>query len=159
MSERFGKLNELSLKEFTVLFKSLEIPQIPQLRGYFSGTFVGPVWLRTAAGPALIISGLGGWWGKHFEGDGAAINLVQRNQKLEPRFPMQLIHVNSVIDGKQGLALHYGKENPFPWPHINDELRKLGDGAYLGMTYVHAGILRSLVFPFLLEFQEQVHGL
>jgi hypothetical protein len=156
MSDWTAKLNGLSFRGFPELYASLEVPKISSFNGYYRGTFVGPGWLRASAGPALVISGLGGWWGKHFEGDGRAINLVGHGAKLETRFPMQLVEVTSAIDGQPGLALHYGRENPFPWPYIVDELRQLGEGAFLGMTYVDTKALRKLAFPFLLEYQEGV---
>jgi hypothetical protein len=159
MSDWTAKLNGLSLGEFPDLCASLKAPKISDFAGNYRGTFVGPGWLRVSAGPALAVSGLGGWWGKHFEADGRAVNLVQRGGKLEARFPMQLVEVISTFDGQPGLALHYGEENPFPWPYIVDELRQLGEGAFLGMTYVNTRALRGLAFPFLLEFQEQIHGL
>lgn len=159
MSEWTEKLNRLSLKEFPDLFASLAVQSVPAINGYYRGSFVGPGWLRAAGGPTMTISGLGGWWGKHFKGDGTAINLVQREGKLIPRFPMRLITVTSVIDGKQTLALDYGEGNPFPWPHILDELRQLDPNTLLGMTYVNVSLLRKLAFPFTLESQEHVDGL
>jgi hypothetical protein len=159
MSEWIEKLNRLSLKECSDLFASLSVKSVPAIRGYYRGSFVGPGWLQAAGGPALGISGLGGWWGKHFEGDGTAINLVRQGGKLETRFPMCLVTVTSVIDDKPTLALNYGDGNPFPWPYILDELRQLDPNTLLGMTYVNVNLLRKLAFPFLLEFQEQVDGL
>ncbi|MBL7208611.1 MAG: hypothetical protein ISS52_00795 [Dehalococcoidia bacterium] len=159
MSEWSEKLNQMKLGEFRKLYGSLEYPPIPSLVGYYQGSFVGPGWLRKIAGPGLVVSGLGGWWGKRFSGDGTATNLVQRGGVLETRFPMRLVAVTSVIDENPGLALHYETDNPFPWPHIADELRQLAPGALLGMTYVKARVLRGLMLPFLLEHQEGVDGL
>jgi len=153
------KLNLMKLSDFPDFYGSLENLTISSLTGYYSGTFVGPSWLRTAAGPGLVLSGLEGWWGKFFSGDGNAINLVQRDGKLEKRFPMKLIHRDSMIDGKPGIALHYETENPFPWPYIADELRLLSPGVLLGMTYIRIRFLHGLVLPFLLQHQEQVDGL
>jgi hypothetical protein len=153
------KLNLLKLRDFPDFYGSLENPAIASLTGYYSGTFVGPRWLRAAAGPGLVLSGLRGWWGKFFSGDGNAINLVQRNGKLEKRFPMKLVQGDSMIDGKPGIALHYEIENPFPWPYIADELRLVSPGTLLGMTYIRIKPLQGLVLPFLLQHQEQVDGL
>jgi hypothetical protein len=153
------ELNRLKLKDFPEIYGALENPDIASLTGYYRGTFVGPGWLRAAAGPGLVISGLRGWWGKFFSGDGNAVNLVWRDGKLEKRFPMKLIHGNSMIDGYPGLALHYETENPFPWPYIADELRILSPGTLLGMTYIRMRLLQGLVLPFLLQYQEQVNGL
>jgi hypothetical protein len=153
------KLNQMRLGDFPGLYSSLEVPEITSLNGRYRGTFVGPNWLRKIAGPGLVISGLGGWWGKRFNGDGTAVNLVQRKAALAEKFPMQLVAIASAVDGSAGLALHYETANPFPWPYIADELRTLGPGAFLGMTYVKARGLRGLMLPFLLEHQEGIDGL
>jgi hypothetical protein len=62
MPERIEQLNKLRLGEFPNLYTSLEVPTIPFLTGRFYGTFLGPGWLRAAAGSGLLISGLRGWW-------------------------------------------------------------------------------------------------
>jgi len=153
------KLNELKLRDFPNLYRSLEIPEISSMSGYYQGCFVGPRWLRTFAGPALRITGLGGWWGKYFSVDGTATNLVQFGGKLSPRLPMKLVIISAGLDGAPGLALSYDRRNPFPWPYIQDELRQLEPGILLGMTYIKTGWLKRLSLPFLLQYQEQVDGL
>jgi len=153
------QLNKLSLKDFSDLFTSAAVPDIGNTAGIYRATFVGPGWLRAAAGPTVAIGGLGSWWGKQLKADGTATNLVQKGENIETRFSMQLINTISVIDGKPALALIYGAENPFPWPHVVDELRQLDQGTFLGMTHINAGPLRKLAFPVLLELQEQVDGL
>jgi hypothetical protein len=153
------QLNKLSLKDFSALFTSAAVPDIANTAGYYRATFVGPAWLRAAAGPAVAIGGLGGWWGKHLKADGTATNLVKKGENLEPRLSMRLINTTSVIDGNPALALIYDAENPFPWPHVVDELRALDPVTFLGMTYINAAPLRKMAFPFLLEHQEQVDGL
>jgi len=142
------ELNKLSLRDFPKLFAS---SAIYDLQGIYRATFVGPGWLRATAGPAIAIGGLGGWWGKQFEEDGTATNLVRRGDKLASRLAMRLIYTTSVLDGKPVLALIYGAENPFPWPYAVDELRALDPVTFLGMMHVNAGPLRKLAFPFLLE--------
>ncbi len=159
MSGRIDELNQLKLGDFPELYSILETPRINSLIGYYRGSIVGPGWFRSAAKPLLAITGLGGWWGKYFEEDGNATNLVKRGAKLQARLPVKLVNMNSVVDGKPGLALHYIPENPLPWPYIVDELRQLEPGVLLGMMYINIGVLRRLVFPFLLQYQEQVDGL
>jgi hypothetical protein len=151
--------NSLSLKQFRELFKSLRVPEPDSLRGVYRAAFVGPGWLRACAGPALALSGLGGWWGKEFSPDGAAINIVLRAGKFSTRFPMKLVQAKSFLDGQDGLALHYQAGNPFPWTHIVDELRRIDEMTFLGMTLADASGLRGLAFPFILQFQEHGYGL
>ena len=151
--------NSLTIKQFRDLFKSLPVPEAASIRGIYQASFVGPGWLRTSAGPALVASGLGGWWGKEFHTDGTAVNIVLRAGTFSTRFPMKLVNTPSFIDGKNGLVLHYQAGNPFPWMYIVDELRRIDDTTLLGMTLANLKGLRQLAFPFILQFQEQVHGL
>ena len=151
--------NSLSLKQFRDLFTTLRVPEPASMRGVYRAAFVGPGWLRASAGPALALTGLGGWWGKEFSLDGAAINIVLRAGKFSTRFPMKLVHARSFLDGRDGLALHYQADNPFPWTHIVDELRRIDEMTFLGMTLADASGLRALAFPFILQFQEHGYGL
>ena len=146
-----AELNQMALKQFGGLFASLVVPESESLRGSYRASFVGPAWLRTSANPALVISGLGGWWGKEFHDDGTAINIVLRAGKFSTRFPMQFVKARSFIDNKDGLALHYQQGNPFPWMYIVDELRQLDTTTILGMTIPNVNGLRHLAFPFILQ--------
>lgn len=148
------QLNRVSLLDFPGLFAGLEPPRRDTLVGIFRGTFVGPGWVRLMTGPLLMITGLGGWWGKDFDSQGNAINLVLRQGRMERRFPMLLVEQASYIDRRPGLALHYAPENPFPWPWIVDELRSLHPGLILGMSMVRLGPLKRLALPFVLQHQE-----
>ena len=159
MTKWMAHLNELRISDFQSLYSDLQIPSKTTMDGFYKGTFVGPAWLRKAAGPALVMTGLGGWWGKQFYGDGTAYNLVKKDGELRKKFPMKLVDIHSMIDGKPGLALHYNAENPFPWTHIIDELRQLDPGTYLGMTYLKYKPLHKIYLPFLLQFQEDFNGL
>ena len=159
MSGRLDELNRMKLGDFPAFYRTLEIPDLTALDGNFRGAFVGPTWLRRIAGPGLIITGLGGWRGKHFTDYGNAVNLVMRNEVLKEVFPMTLVKGPSLIDGLPGLRLHYESDNPFPWPFIVDELRQIEPGLLLGMTFIKAKMLRGLVLPFTLQYQEQIDGL
>lgn len=150
------ELNQMSLKQFRGLFSSLVIPESESLRGNYRASFVGPVWLRISANPALVMSGLGGWWGKEFHADGTAINIVLRAGKFSTRFPMKFSKAKSFIDGKDGLALRYQPGNPFPWMYVVDELRQLDDKTTLGMTIPNVNGLRHLAFPFILQYTQDM---
>ena len=151
--------NSLSLKQFHDLFVSLPVPEMDSVRGIYRASFVGPGWLRTSAGPALALSGLGGWWGKEFSPEGTAVNILLRAGRFSTRFPMKLVHAGSFIDGREGLALHYQAGNPFPWMYIVDELRRIDGTTLLGMTLANVNGLRGMAFPFTLQFQEHGYGL
>jgi hypothetical protein len=152
------RLNQLPLSAFKPLFVSLPPPGPALTTGAFRAEFTGPAWLRKIAAPGLALVGLGGWWGKVFDGEGAGANLVSRNNALQRIFPVQIALAPSAVDGKPSLAVHYTRGCPFPWPYVVDELRCLDETSLLGLTYVNAGLLRKLCLPFLLHRQEQING-
>jgi hypothetical protein len=149
------QLNQLSLADIRDLFRTLDAPSPDSLSGLYRGAFVGPGWLRSSAGPLLTITGLGGWWGKEVSPDaGRAVNLVRRQGEYQRIFPMYFVQQLSFLDGKPGLVLRYQKDNPFPWPIIVDELRRLDAETMLCMTLVDLPTLRRQTFPFILQSQE-----
>src|SRR5215216_3640774 len=129
-----SELNQYPLREFRTLFAALPVPGASSLPGKYRGAFLGPVWLRAGVKPLLLITGLGGWWGKEIFEDGTAINIVLGGGKFSTRFPMELICGKSVIDRRDGLALRYQKGNPFPWMFIMDEIRRIDEITLLGMS-------------------------
>jgi hypothetical protein len=126
------------------------------MQGLHRGIFVGPAWLLPLWPPTLAITGLGGWWGKEIDQAGEAVNIVLRKGNFRRIFPMVPVAQDSYLDGKSGLALHYQPENPFPWPKIVDELRRIDADHILGMTLVEIGLLRRLGFPFVLQRREEL---
>ena len=144
-------LNRLGLFEFPRLFAKLDPPMPDTLRGVFKGSFVGPGWLRRLAGPLLAVTGLGGWWGKDFDREGNAVNLVLRRGQMQRCFPMLLDEGVSRLDGRPGLSLCYDPQNPLPWPWIVDELRSLQPGMLLGMSMLRLPALKWMALPFVLE--------
>lgn len=143
-----------SLGDFLSLFRTL-LPPAHSLTGRYQATFTGPLWLRKTAPTAIALGGLPGWWGKQFTavgpGESTAVNLVMKNGKLMERFPMQSRLDNSILDIKPALCLTYGRDCPFPWPLVTDELRMLDEQNLLGLTIVKVGLLRKFGFPFLLS--------
>jgi hypothetical protein len=159
MTHSIETLDQMTLADFHRLFARLEPPQATSLSGISRGIFVGQAWLRSIWGPLLALTGLGGWWGKEFEADGKAVNLVLRRGKYERCFPMYPVQQVSYLDGKNGLALRYRSDNPFPWPIILDELRRIDSATVLGMTLVDVRPLRRMAFPFILQSRESLDGL
>lgn len=141
---------DLSIATYVSRFAALPMPDESVLQGRFRAQFVGPAWLRLSAGPSVSLAGLRAWWGKELCGYGAAYNLVGKDGGLKRVLPMELSVATSHVDGKACAALRYGKESPFPWPHVIDELRALSPTELLGMSVIDAPLLRRLAFPFLL---------
>ena len=153
------QLNQTPFSQFKPLFSALCAPEIHSLCGMYRAEFTGPAWLRKSAGPSLALAGMGGWCGKEFYADGTAVNLVSHGRQMHRVFPMRLVTLASLVDGKPGMTVQYIQGCPFPWPYIIDELRRLDENCLLGLTIINVGILRKLAFPFLLQVQEHAYGL
>lgn len=132
------------------MFEGLPVPTEEQLQGRFRALIVGPLWLRMGVRPSLALAGLRGFWGKELCGFGAAKNLVSTRDGVRASFPMELGVLASRFDGRPCAVLSYGPGSPFPWRHVRDELRALGEGHLLGMMLVDTPLLRRLAIPFLL---------
>ncbi|MCB8984769.1 MAG: hypothetical protein H6659_13150 [Ardenticatenaceae bacterium] len=144
-------LNQLPLTAFPELFHELTPPAMLQMHGRFRAEFVGPAWLRRVAPPGLAPLGLGGWWGKTFDGRGQGMNIVHRHGQLAEVIPIQLKEAASLVDGRSGLNITYPPGTRFPWPLIIDEVRWLDDATLLGLTLVTKAGLHRLALPFLLK--------
>ena len=153
-------LNRQALRSFQPLFASLAPPaQATGLAGVYRAEFVGPAWLRKIAPPGLALGGLGGWWGKRFDGQGHGHNLVCRRGELAQVLPMLVQAAPSRLDGKDGITLCYPTGSPIPWPWIVDEVRQLDPATLLGMSLTRLRWAPRLALPFLLHKQEHPHGL
>ncbi len=144
-------LNRRGLRSFRKLFLTLPPPEDGGLAGIFRAEFVGPGWLRTTAPVALGLSGLGGGWGKQFDGSGRGINIVHRAGSLAHALPVAMTVADSLVDRRPCLKVTYPAGSPVPWPWVMDELRFLDDDTLLGLTIVNARPLRRVAFPFLLH--------
>lgn len=144
-----------SLRALKQRFLSLPAPALSDLAGIYRAEFVGPAWLRTLAQPALALGGLRGWWGKAFDGQGGAANLVVRKGQRCRVLPMTVVTMPSLLDGRSAIALRYPPGSPLPWPWIIDEVRRLDKTTLLCMTLVNLTWLPRVPFPFLLHRTEE----
>ena len=147
------RLNRKSLGAFPAIYSELEAPTLEQLLGTHQAAFVGPAWLRTIAPQGLVLGGLGGWWGKRFETDGSGMNIILRGGKLETVLPVKLAFQPSKVDAKPTVCVTYPADSRWPWPHVLDELRVLGPGCLLGLTFFGIEPFSRLALPFTLKKQ------
>lgn len=154
MGERTNKIElHAGLGTLRTLFTQLP-PVAPEtMATAYRAAFVGPWWLRRTAAPALALLGLGGWWGKWFDGDGNGRNIVHRRGRLQWAMPITVAERPSLIDGQPCLAVLYPHSSPFPWRYVVDELRRLDEERLLGLTIADLPGLRRIAFPFLLHAQ------
>ncbi|MFP5411017.1 MAG: hypothetical protein ACLGG6_08580 [Gammaproteobacteria bacterium] len=154
--DRHAQLTGASLGKLRDLFATLPPPSAAMRDGFFRARFIGPFWLRAPAPLSVHLMGLPNWQGKRFQTPDTATNRVIRNGQETEYLCMTLLPGPSLVDGKDGLALHYlvqpdGTASPAPWRWVRDELRALDDDTLLGMTVIDQPLLRLLAFPFLLE--------
>lgn len=146
-------LNKASIGELRSVFGSLSAPDAALRDGFYRAQFIGPWWLRASGRPSVALSGLPGWLGKRFLTPDVATNILQQGADTVQALSMTVVPGISQVDGKPGLALHYGKNAAIPWRWVRDELRVLDDKTLLCFTVINLPVLRHLAFPFLLERQ------
>jgi hypothetical protein len=140
-----------SLESLRRLFPMLAPPEPGALDGVYRAQLTGPSWWQQLSKIVLAPAGLGGWWGKEFDGQGNGKNIVSRGESLERVLPMEVVETISLVDGRQGISLRYPPGSRFPWTWCVDELRQIDEGTLLGMMVVNVGPLRKLAFPFILH--------
>lgn len=146
-----------SFREFKELYDTLAPPE--SVMGVWQGEPVGPAWFVTLAGPVLAIGGLGGWWGKEFDGQGGIDNLLKRGGGIRRTLPGRVQAAGSLLDGRPCQRIEYPKGSRLPWVWVVDELRQVGEGELLGMMVLNTRWLPHLAFPFSLRARYDVEGL
>jgi hypothetical protein len=131
------------------------VPDLSDLLGRHRAEFVGDRWWRTAAPVVTAVGGMPGWWGKQFEpGDAVTlvgVNLVRRHgEVLVPSYPMRARVGPSRTDGRPALVVTYPAPAPWQWQQVVDELRPLGPGTLVGLTFTRPPVVRAGL-PFLLH--------
>ena len=141
-----------SFHDFRTLYATLDTPTMPA--GVWRGRPVGPGWFVTLAGPSLALGGLGGWWGKEFDGQGGIDNLLERGGALQRTLPGRVQEAASLLDGRSCQRIAYPKGSRLPWIWVVDELRQVGEGELLGMMVLNIKWLPRMAFPFTLQAEE-----
>ncbi len=145
-----GPIRTQSITRLRALFSTLRAPAAEMCAGFYRAEFIGPWWLRITGRPSVALSGLPGWQGKRFLTTTTATNVLLKNGQATQVLLMRCVSSVSQVDGKQGLALHYGADAPVPWRWVRDELRAVDANRMLGMTVINLPLLKRFSFPFLL---------
>ena len=140
-----------SLGHIRQIFSTLEPVEEQQRSGFFRASFIGPWWLRISAMPSIALSGLVGWQGKKFLDPFHATNVLQTTHGTHEKLSMTCQSMQSLVDGKNGVALFYGQDAVKPWCWVVDEMRLLDEHTFLCMTVIDLPLLRALSFPFILR--------
>ena len=141
-----------SVRHYKEQFAALDPPEA--LEGVWQGEPVGPGWYLALAGPSLAIGGLGGWWGKDFDGQSGIDNILERDGSFRRTLRGEVRRADSLVDGKPCQRIKYPRGSRPPWTWVVDELRQVGEGKLLGMMVLNIGWLPNLAFPFSLHAEE-----
>ncbi|UYP19689.1 hypothetical protein OED52_03760 [Rhodococcus sp. Z13] len=143
-----------SLRGLRALFRSLPAAGAPPVPGAYRVTFVGPAALRIAAPRVIALGGMPNWYGKRFDPDGTAVNLLGEGAALREVLPMCVAAEASWLDGRPATVVSYGADGPVPWRWVRDEFRPLDASTLLGLTFAVAPASRVLASPFVLVRQD-----
>jgi hypothetical protein len=143
-------LRTQSVSKLKALFSTLQAPATDMCSGFYRAEFIGPWWLRFSGRPSVALSGLPGWQGKQFLSDATATNILLKKGQTRQALLMRCVNGVSQVDGRHGLALHYGTDAPRPWRWVRDEIRAVDEKRILGMTVINLPLLNRFSFPFLL---------
>lgn len=143
-------LSTASLSHIKRIFSQLDAVPETARTGFLRAQFIGPLWLRSTAGPSLNLSGLSGWQGKRFLDSNNATNVLKQKSNMIEKFQMQCQNIISTVDGKASIALIYHKNAPIPWRWVSDEIRQLDENTWLCMTVFHLPLLKHCPMPFIL---------
>lgn len=131
-----------SLGAVTAWFRTAAEPVLSDLVGRHRAQTVGPFWMRLPAPLFLAATGMPGWVGKEFAPPSSpdadelsGHNLVDDHGIAEPSLPMTARLGTSRLDGRAALVLTYAAHAPFPWRNVVDEVRSIGEGRLLGISY------------------------
>jgi len=121
MNAAAGVGTSSSLRVCAAAFRAAADPVLADLVGRHRAEMVGPFWMRRSAPLLLAATGMPGWMGKQFAAPSSADarELVGHN----------------LVDDRSAIVLTYAPDAPFPWRNVVDEVRPVGDGRLLGLSY------------------------
>jgi len=142
MNAAAGVGTSSSLRVCAAAFRAAADPVLADLVGRHRAEMVGPFWMRRSAPLLLAATGMPGWMGKQFAAPSSADarelvghNLVDDHGIAEPSLPMTARLGTSRLDDRSAIVLTYAPDAPFPWRNVVDEVRPVGDGRLLGLSY------------------------
>lgn len=151
-------VKKLSVEELLSLFETLEAPSIAEMNGEYAATLLQqPSVLAAVSGWASVVNPLMPWLCKSFRpvdaDTGRGYNTFKRLGRVIQLFPMQTVIAPSRYDGQPAYTLIYRAYHSLCGDiNMVDEVRRLGDGLYLGIgTWGFSERQRRVALPFLLQ--------
>ena len=157
-------IKQLSVEELLELFKTLEAPSIDEMNGEYAASLLRqPSVLAAISGWATVVNPLMPWLCKSFRpvdaDTGRGYNTFKRLGRVVQMFPMQTLIAPSRYDGRSAYTLVYRAYHSLCGDiNMVDEVRRLGEGLYLGMgTWGFSEGQRRVALPFLLQQTEDTY--
>lgn len=151
-------LHHLSTDELLGLFKTLEAPDIQEMKGEYKASLLAqPNWRAKATGWAAVANPFRGWLCKAFrpvDGEtGRGYNTFLQGDRVVQLYPMLTLMAPSRFDGQPAYQLVYRHfESACGDLHMVDEVRRIAPGLYLGIgTWGFTKAQRNIPLPFVLE--------
>lgn len=151
-------IKKLSVAELLALFATLDAPSIAEMNGEYAASLLRqPSVLAAVSGWATVVNPLMPWLCKSFRPvdaeTGRGYNTFNRLGRVIQLFPMQTVIAPSRYDGKPAYTLVYRAYHSLCGDiNMVDEVRRLGDGLYLGIgTWGFSERQRRVALPFLLQ--------
>lgn len=151
-------IKKLSVAELLALFATLDVPSIAEMNGEYAASLLRqPSVLAAVSGWATVVNPLMPWLCKSFRPvdaeTGRGYNTFNRLGRVIQLFPMQTVIAPSRYDGKPAYTLVYRAYHSLCGDiNMVDEVRRLGDGLYLGIgTWGFSERQRRVALPFLLQ--------
>lgn len=151
-------VKKLSVAELLALFETLEAPSIAEMNGEYAASLLRqPSVIAAVSGWATVVNPFMPWLCKSFRPvdaeTGRGYNTFNRLGRVVQLFPMQTVIAPSRYDGKPAYTLVYRAYHSFCGDiNMVDEVRRLGDGLYLGIgTWGFSERQRRVALPFLLQ--------
>ena len=152
-------VDRLSAAELLELFRTLPAPTLAEMQGEYAARLLRqPTLFTQLTGQGLLHAPLlPRWRAKAFRpvdaGTGRGYNTFAAFGRILQRYPMHTLIAPSRFDGQPAFQLVYRHFRSLcGFIHMVDEVRRLGDGRYLGIgTWGFSGKQRQVALPFLLE--------
>ncbi|MDX1588188.1 MAG: hypothetical protein R3296_04560 [Oleiphilaceae bacterium] len=152
-------VRSMTVDELLALFATLEAPDLSEMDGEYQATLLRqPGLVATLAGQLTVNNPFspGKWLCKAFRPvdnrHGRGYNTFRQFGRVVQRFPMHTVIAPSRYDGQPAYQLVYRAYQSLCGDiHMVDEVRRLGEGRYLGIgTWGFSDRQRQVPLPFLL---------
>ncbi len=133
------------------LFGTLEPLSVDALQGTWERRYVGPLLARDVTPMAMKLTGVDGWWGCRFDGEGLGSTLHGSRSQPDETHPLRVREHNSDLDGRSSIMIELPITAGPLWRRVIEEPRKLDEQRALVMAILELPLVGAQGWPFLYE--------